>query len=343
MKRKIIFFLLVLSALTVLAGCAGISYDMTARDRAQRYIKEKYGFSAEITNVYLAENSWLEFNWEAPAFAKVGMKHDGKEFEVLVTIRENDPSASCDNYEADIISADIGSYVKSRLRYDDIAFRIDYGNGYGRCMLPIDIRSAEDLKKSDKDKIISVYTHGLDNESVDSIDTSAYGKNTRFGIVEWRESELPEVPYGMVNGLPAHCGWAVSAIHFTNSDGMWEHTGYDRITIDNVCLVMPAECGATMEKTDGPGEPDDVPVTDWYQIHVAGKGSGAVYAAVGAKPDDEYCIEYVYNGKAYYERIPHTDAENAEYELYSHRQSTDREYEYIFRIVKRDFYKDMET
>lgn len=342
MKRKIIFFLLMLSVLAMLAGCAGIPHDVTARDRAQRYIKEKYGFSAEITNVYLAENSWLEFNWEAPAFAKVGMKHDGKEFEVLVTIRENDPSASCDNYESDMICAEIEDYVRSRLKCGDMAFRIDYGNGYGRNMLPKDIRCADDLKKSDKHKTISVFTHGLDPESAEALDLSVYGENTDLGIVEWRDETLPEVPYGTIKSLPMDCGWNISAIHYTDYDGSFEHIAFDRIAADNVCLVMPSECGISIEKTTGPGNEGDVPVTDWYRVTGNGEGSGALYAAVGAKPDDEYCIEHVFKGKSYYERIPHTAAGNAEYELCSHMYCSGEGYEYIFRIVKRDFYKDME-
>ena len=344
MKKTLSLILLSLLSLMILAGCGGGNYDKQARDRAQSYIKEKYGFTADIVKVSVSENSWLEFTWEAPEFARVRMKHDGKEFDVLVSIRENIPSVSCDNYESDKICADIENYVRTQLGCDDIAFRIDYGNNYGRNMLPKDIRSAEDLKKSDKTKSISVYTRGLDLKNVDRLDPAAYGEQTRFGIVVWEGGTLPEVPYGTITSLPQNCGWLVSSIHFTDNGGNWTHMEFDRIVKDNICLVMPKECEMTMEKTDGPGAPDDVPVTDWYSIkgNSDKEGSGVLYITAGAKRDDEYCIEYVHDGKAYYERLPHTGSEEkADYELCAHMYYGGDGYNYVFRTVKRDFYKDM--
>ena len=343
MKRIILFILLAFTALSFSAGCGKISYEMTARNRAESYVKEKYGFSADITAVLLAETGWLEFTWEAPQFAHVRMKHDGTEFDVLVPVRSSDDSWLCDNYEADRICTEIREYVKDELKCSNAAFRIDYGSSYGNHLLQKDIRSADDLKKSENAKTISVFAYGLDAENVKKLDPAKYGNNTNFSIVEWGDEKLPEVPYGLIRGLPKQCGWNVSAVHYTENDGSWSHMKFDRITAGNLRLVMPSECAVSMEPAEGIGEPDDVPVSDWYCIKGTGtiEGYGAVYADIDTDPDEEYCIEYMHDGKAYYMRISHTEAKNAEYELYSQIYSGKDGIDFTFRVVKRDYLKSM--
>ena len=341
MKRKILsalFVMFMLSSLALLAGCGGITYEMKASNRAQKYITDKYGFSADVTEVLLSGNSWLEFSWEAPLFAHVGMKHDGKDFTVLVPVRNDDPGFLCDNYEADIICADIENRVREQLKCDCAAFRIDYASSYGNHLLPRDIRSADDLKKSSDSKTVTVFAHDPDPKNAEVIDPSVYGENTNFSIVGWADTQLPEVPYGLIRDLPEQCGWNVSDIYFTQNDGSWAHIAFDRIAADNICLVMPSECGAVLEPAEGPENPGDVPVTQWYRIKSTGEGYGALYAAVGAAPDEEYCIEYEHKGKAYYMRMPHTDGADPAYELCSPRYCDGRGTEFVFRVVKRDFY-----
>lgn len=341
MKRKILLIILTIFAAALLAGCGELSYEMKARSYAESYIKDKYGFDADITEVLTSGNGWLEFSWEAPEFAHVGMRYDGTDFVVLVPIRDYDSAMLCDSYEAGAICAEIEKYVRERLSCVSIAFRIDYGCPYGNHLLPKDIRSAEDLARSEDQKTISVFTHGLDPAGVEALDPAVFGGNTRFSVVEWEEEELPEVPYGLIRELPSQCGWNVNAVHYTDNDGSWKHMDYDRIVMGNVCLVMPSECNITMEPAEGPGTEEDVPVTDWYCIKGTGEGFGALYASVGAEPEEEYCVEYEFKGKPYYERMPHTDGDSPKYELYSHRYCSGASgSDYTFRVVKRDFYKD---
>ena len=331
--------ILTVSAAAAISGCAGPGYEFTAQSRAQRYIYEKYGFNAEVTDVLTAQNGWLDFSWEAPEFAHVRMKHNGTEFVVLVPIRDDDFSFLCDSYEENIICAEIEDYVRKQLSCEDLAIRIDYGNNYGNHLLPQDIRSAGDLKKSSQQKTITVFTRGLDTETVEKLDPDVYGENTNISLVEWQGAEFPEVPYGLIRELPSQCGWNVSSVHYTQNDGSWAEINFDRIVIGNICLVMPTECGISIEPADGPEEPDDIPVTDWYCIKGTGEGYGALYAAVGAAPDDEYCLEYEHKGKAYYQRMPHVDGYAPEYELCNHQYCSGKEDDFIFRVVKRDFYK----
>ena len=341
MKKIWLFILFSFLSALLLGGCGGLTYEMKARVTAQTYIKDKYGFDADVTNVLLSENSWLEFSFEPPLFAHVRMEHGGTEFDVLVPIRDNENPMLCDNYERGRICAEIESYVRTKLRCDDMAVRADYGSNYGNHLLPMDIRSAEELKKSAEPKTVSVFAYGLDADSVDDIDTAVYGENTNFSVVEWDSEELPEVPYGLIREIPSQCGWNVSSLHCTDNRGNWEHKRFSRVSMGNVCLVMPEECNITMSLSDGPGEPDDIPVTEWYTIKGSGEGYGALYASAGAAPDEEYCVEYAHKGKAYYERMPHTDGDSPEYELYSHRYCSPENYEFTFRVVKRDFYGGM--
>ena len=336
MKRKTIFALIAVSALAVLAGCGRLPYELKAKDLAQRYVNKKYGFSADITKVSMTENGWLEFVWEAPLFAHVGMSYGGTEFTVLVPIRENDPDSICDNYEADIICGQIEEYVKEMLGCEELALRADYGNAYGTRLLPAGIRSAEDLRASKNAKNISVFVHGTQAEAAEKLDPGFLGENTNFSIVEWDGEEFPEIPYGLIRELPCRCGWGVNALHYTQNDGSWVHMGFDRFVTDNVCLVMPSACHITMEKSEGPDQSGDIPVTDWYSMSGSGEGYGAFYAAAGASAEEEYCIEYESGGKAYYERMPHTDGDDPVYELYCHRYCDGKDRIQLFRVVKRD-------
>ncbi len=344
MRRKIFSALFVLCVTVFSAGCGiigGLSYEMTARDRAQRYVTEKYGFTADAERVILTENSWLEFTWEAPQSAHVLMKHGGREFTVLVPIREDDPEFICDNYEAEEICAEIRGYAESCLECDEIAVRADYGNPYGNHLLPKDIRSAGELKRSERDKIITVFAKGLDPASAENLDPSEYGTDTHFSIVEMRDGDLPEIPYGLIRELPAQCGWSVAAVHYTDNDGSWKHVAYDRTVLDNVCLVMPSECHAEIERAEGPGMPDDDPVTEWYRIRYHGEGYGALYADADMEQDEEFCIEYEHNGQAYYERMPHTGGDDPEYGLCSNRWGSSGS-EFVFRVVRRDYRRNYE-
>lgn len=325
----------------LLAGCGSISHEFTARIRADQYIRDKYGFSAAVKQVVLSSNSWLEFSFEAPDIANIRMEHDGREFDVLVPIRSDDEALYADNYEQDAVCAEIERYIRDTLDCEKLTIRIDYGIYYGIHLLPKDIRSADDLIKSKNDKNIKVYTYGLDLSSAAKLDTSRYGERTYFGIADLLDAELPEPEYGVMNGLPVTGGWKVGMIIYTDSDGELKQTVFERTVIDNVCLVMPAECGAVLEKADGNGHPGDEPVTHWYSIHSTGEGYGILYTSVQER-SAEYCIEYMHNGEAYYMRMPHVDADGAEYELCSDRYCSGSDYEFVFRIVKRDFYKDRE-
>lgn len=341
MKRRISFALFIILSIVMFAGCGFISNEMTARSRAESYIRDKYGFSASAKQVVLSDNSWLEFSFEAPSIANVRMEHDGREFDVLVPIRSDDKELYADNYEQDAICAEIEQYIRDTLDCEKLTIRIDYGVNYGRNLLPKDIRSADDLIKSRNDKMINVYTYGLDFGSAARLDPGRYGERTLFGIADLLDPELPEPEYGFINGLPVLGGWNVGGIIYTEN-GELKQTVYERTVTDNVCLVIPEECGAVLEKADGTGNPGDEPVTDWYSIRSTGEGYGMLYTSVQDR-SAEYCIEYMHDGKAYYMRMPHVDADGAEYELHSSRYCSGSGYDIVFRIVKRDFYKDRQS
>ncbi len=340
MKRRISFVLFIIMAVMLLAGCGSISHELTARSRADMYIRDKYGFSAAVKQVVLSDNSWLEFSFEAPSFANVRMEYDGREFDVLVPIRSDDEVMYADNYEQDVICAEIERYIRDTLDCEKLTIRIDYGVYYGIHLLPKDIRSADDLIKSKNDKNIKVYTYGLDFGSVAKLDTTRYGERTYLGIADFLDPELPEPEYGVMRELPDSGGWNVGAIIYTEG-GELKQTLYERTVIDNVCLVMPAECGVVLEKSDGKGKPDDESVTDWYSMRGTGEGYGILYTSV-QDCSAEYCIEYIQGGEAYYMRMPHVNADGAEYELSSDRYCSGSGDEFVFRVVKRDFYKDRE-
>ena len=61
MKRKILLIILTIFAAALLAGCGELSYEMKARSYAESYIKDKYGFDADITEVLTSGTAGSNF------------------------------------------------------------------------------------------------------------------------------------------------------------------------------------------------------------------------------------------------------------------------------------------
>ena len=164
-----------------LPGCGERSAERKIRSEAKSYIKEKYGFSPEITGFEFRHVGELEWKSHKKDAGYVTMTHDGREFKAYISPK--DPDVNCDNFMQKDVDDRLTAYFREQLGCQDIAVETTYGS-FIRCGVPADIRSYEELFAGCDNICIYVSAYALDREKVSALDVSKLGKTTEVTLVE---------------------------------------------------------------------------------------------------------------------------------------------------------------
>lgn len=259
-----------------------------ARTIAREYVKQKYGFKAEVLRVELDRPSWLEFKWKKPNGAYVYMEHDGVQFRMRVGLK--DKYEVLDSYESHKIENEAKEYFERILDVEKLAVRLEFCGEDRRYvnLAPMEIRSFQDVIKNDKYSIVAcIYTYGLREESIDNLNIKDLGNDAMVGISDWKVTDFPTEHADMYRALQEAYDddlIYLNAHYFIDRQGNVKAQYYDVqeltedisiLTSDDIDIriekVYPQPDLAKMNvKKLGP-EGDKIserPITPWYRVHL---------------------------------------------------------------------------
>jgi hypothetical protein len=180
-KRAGIIIALALVSLGLLTGCGEKNAKRKIGKEARYYVANKYGFRPKSTDVELRDVGELEGVWHKKDAGTATMEYDGRIFKVYVSLI--DPGIRYDDYHRQDVEEYLNDFFKSRLDCEDIHVWTTYGVPV--CMVPGDVKAAQDVfTKCDNIKIY-VSTYGLDRDTAKSLDVSGLGKDTEINIIDW--------------------------------------------------------------------------------------------------------------------------------------------------------------
>lgn len=180
--RRFAFFMLIAAMLMTLCSCQKESSSQKelnkkvleqAEKNAVRYISEKYGFEADITDseIIYDVKGWdfIIPHSEATTDALITMKHDGKEFQLIISGSDENTNG-VDNYQADEIKNAFCEAVRS-----------EFG---GECNIYCENRKLEMGSKS--------IENDFSNEYFDGEDFSNVLTNLNYCIIELCSADLSD-------------------------------------------------------------------------------------------------------------------------------------------------------
>ena len=183
---KICAFLAIAAAgLLTMTGCGERSAERKIKKAALRYIADKYGIKAEVTEVELRHVGELEGVWHKKDGGYASMTYQGRTFRAYVDVKNGDYAV--DNYRQADYDEQLTQYFSEQLRCDDIFVMTTYG-GTIRCGVPMEIKTFEDLTAKCENIEITVSVTGLDKDSVQNVDASLFGEKTRIRLMDWSDA-----------------------------------------------------------------------------------------------------------------------------------------------------------
>ena len=278
-------FFLVCCISWIFSGCT-VDDTTKAKNLANKYIKQKYGFTAKILNVHLDRPSWLEFRGKKPGGAYVRMEHDGVEF----LVRVNFKSESADSYEINKIEGEAKEYFEQKLDAQKLAVRLEFIEDHRLPNLATkNVRSFQDVIKSDKCSLaVAIYTYGLKEKSLNNIDIKELGNYAKIGISDWKVADFPTDHADIYSGLQEAYDRDLvylNAHYFIDKQGKVtaQHYNVEKITED-VSIVIPDDLKVRLEKlgqqpnfneikilkTGSEKKISQKPTTPWYRVRVLG-------------------------------------------------------------------------
>lgn len=184
---KIVICILMICTVLTISGCMPDKekekferVETQAVSNAKNYIKEKYGFDAEVVTVdgEINANGSL-FYATSTGYANVTLKYDGKEFNVHI-LGEEETTKGRDNYQAEIIYADMKNKINPLVDIDaeDMCIDIYYGGETNKNIMTSIYYNGENLDEIVQDLDVSIrYKISTLNADLENCDTESIKTN----------------------------------------------------------------------------------------------------------------------------------------------------------------------
>lgn len=173
---------------TVLTGCGEKRAEHKIGKEARYYVADKYGFRPRTTDVELRHVGELEGVWHRKDGGTATCEYEGHTFKVYVSL-EN-PEIRYDDYLKEAVDAYLTDYMSAALDCEDIYVWATYGTPV--CMIPGDIKTAEDVINNCDNIQINVSTCGLNRDNAKEMDVTEFRSDTEINIIDWTKKDCIE-------------------------------------------------------------------------------------------------------------------------------------------------------
>jgi hypothetical protein len=173
---------------TLVTGCGESRAERKIGKEARYYIANKYGFRPQTIETELRHVGEMEGVWHKKDGGTATCEYNGRTFNVYVSLVN--PKIRYDDYLRD----DVEKYLATLFEKDLDCKRIHVWGTYGTpvCMIPGDVKNAEDVLTKCDNLQIYVSTYGLNRESAKGLDVTGFRNDTQINIIDWTSEECLE-------------------------------------------------------------------------------------------------------------------------------------------------------